>query len=303
MFPCALPFPPSFLSPAHGTFTTRCDALNMSALRGGAALSSFDLSGPQRSAWRRFMLGCGTRQVIVLGGSMLAGHGCDDGVTNSAACAYPQRFSDDVSRLPTCMRRLRVSSLASGGTTSASSLVVLPSALEPFAAAAAAGTPTLLLVDFSINDLVANRADVMPSLEALARFVLEVRQTIAKAIYTCSAHKVAAPGHLHPSHQGWHEQVEAWIEVGFRRGTQSAPLPVLTPLLRPDLIGCLLSFFTVWQRHPKMALLFVEGNAIDTLPAYGTIAGHYGVAHVTYLRALRDRGRGTLTPLLALAYT
>ena len=168
------------------------------------------LSSSQRRAWARFFDAtglrgaasvrsaavsqrAGTARIIALGGSMLAGSGCVDGTEppHSATCTYSNRLMQGLSAVRADRSRgTRVDhegdapsdaadsiewvSLARGGLTTSSSLPSLPSLLEPYTEADARSMPTLLLVDFSVNDALEGGAieNVGAALETLLRFVM-----------------------------------------------------------------------------------------------------------------------------------
>ena len=121
-------------------------------------------------------------QLVALGGSMVAGQLCNDGEATNANCAYPHRLAAALDALAGATKApaapLAFTSLASGGTSSLSTLASLGPLLAPFGADAAAGLPTLLVVDFSANDL-AGGLDVLSSTEALVRHVLGELPSVA----------------------------------------------------------------------------------------------------------------------------
>ena len=91
---------------------------------------------------------------------MLAGSDCVDGISPkfSPSCTYSRRFADGLASIfgsegpSDAHGSLDWVSLASGGTTTAGVLPSLSALLQPYAGDAAAGLPTLLLVDYSAND-------------------------------------------------------------------------------------------------------------------------------------------------------
>mgnify|MGYP002631550349 CR=1 FL=1 len=123
---------------------TPTDCIVYAALHSTAQMSALGHTsvllgaGHQRSAWLRIsgaMETDGVLHVIVFGGSMLAGGGCNDTRygEGDARCAYPTRFARALEQLALAMGRslhVRVSSLAVGGMTTAGSLVMLPTTLK-----------------------------------------------------------------------------------------------------------------------------------------------------------------------------
>ena len=145
------------------------------------------MPGSQLRAWRAFMQavahqpalkrptqreqsGGPLARVIALGGSMLGGAECNDGVAEawSAACAYPRRFVDALETGGS--GAIDFVSMATGGTTSISVLPSLPSLLSTTAdMEGGTSTPTLIIIDYSVND------------------ALEVRRNFQAAI-SCTQH-------------------------------------------------------------------------------------------------------------------
>ena len=85
--------------------------------------------------------------IFVLGGSVVAGHGCNDPNTNltGESCSWPARFANHLQeRHP--QKRIHYRSLARGGTTSAVAKTFVNSVL------ASATCLDLVLVDYSANE-------------------------------------------------------------------------------------------------------------------------------------------------------
>lgn len=174
---------------------------------GSAAATALAMSDAQRSAWVRLidgLVGAGhintparppavagapDLRLLVFGGSMLAGGCCDDRKEPrwSPTCTYAKRFADSVARhyrradgtLPV----IEYQSLAAGGTTTEGVLPSLPALIGRFGDDAAAGVPTLLLVDYSVNDAwevdAGAAAQLSASLESLLRYALRAHPSIA----------------------------------------------------------------------------------------------------------------------------
>lgn len=159
----------------------------------GVATTIQRMSAWQRSAWAAFFdgLGPGARarrsQLVVLGGSMLTGAGCSDGksVARSPDCAYARRLVSSLSAAFGGSGPV-LHNLATGGTTTAGILPVLPEVLRSPGAAAREGTPTVLLVDFSPNDELdidvkkqSSQEELAAALESLVRFVMRQYPSVA----------------------------------------------------------------------------------------------------------------------------
>jgi hypothetical protein len=174
-------------------------------VRGGMLVgSSVDsvvatMSSAQGVAWRRFArVALSTTRVsaslppsmpspspdarlVILGGSMLAGANCVDtsvAPPQSPACAYPRRILHGLSSLSVSqVAQIDWVSLATGGMTTEGLLPSLPSMLDGLGGSASeARTPTLLLLDHSVNDakeLGLGAADFGACLEALLRYLAE----------------------------------------------------------------------------------------------------------------------------------
>jgi hypothetical protein len=150
------------------------EALDINAAaRGGAVEFKGGLDGlvtsmsePQHVAWCRLfgaLAGNATNalavpagapvRVITLGGSMLSGVGCHDYVhpTHSPLCAYPTKLVRWLGHHYGV--RVELDNLAMGGMSSGAALASLPLLLRAYESSAAArNTPTLALIDFSVND-------------------------------------------------------------------------------------------------------------------------------------------------------
>ncbi|KAJ1627989.1 hypothetical protein T492DRAFT_875918 [Pavlovales sp. CCMP2436] len=128
--------------------------------------------------------------MVILGSSMLAGKGCTETKANSTIigreCADPRRLIDSLVRslyeaaAPTdgvaacdgSAHAVDYVNLATGGSTTTGTLSVLPALVVPLLGGALP-MPTLLLLDFSINDLFdAPGATLLPSLESMVRYLL-----------------------------------------------------------------------------------------------------------------------------------
>lgn len=156
-------------------------SLDLSAILSGGALgrnmsfaeAAAQLGPSQKRAWLalldRLERG-GARspppQLLVLGGSHTAGAECHDGSLRAAACAYPKRFADAVGVVHgTPMHWV---SLATGGVTTAAILPMLPAMLAPYASW---GGPSMLLIDFSVNDAF-EVGTIAGAMEELLRYLL-----------------------------------------------------------------------------------------------------------------------------------
>lgn len=182
---------------------TSCDvyaAVRLDLLDAGAALvpSTRLLHGSHGAAWYRLgtsLQAGGSVHLLVLGGSMTSGAGCAPDLAHptSRDCAFASRFGraleelvqQAIGRRP----RVRVSNLAQSAMNTAGSLTMLPILLKTALTDEQAGTPTLVLADFSAND--AFDKECAPATEALVRYVLgslsSVALLLSKAIpSTCS---------------------------------------------------------------------------------------------------------------------
>jgi len=145
-------------------------------------------------------------RVIALGGSMTSGIDCADATlptSNTPDCAFPHRV---VSALREGLGATDIDfvSLAVGGMTMKGQLPVLPLVLRNYAEGARLGMPTLLLVDFSANDVLDGpwqdtepnytpRRDVT---EAFVRYVLDHQPQLALLLvetYYGQANNLATP--------------------------------------------------------------------------------------------------------------
>jgi hypothetical protein len=168
------------------------------ALEIGGALDGFSASSAvehllteQRSVYSSFFRAIASSEgsssrarLIALGGSLMAGAGCNDGIAppESAACTYPKRLVDLLRQhglnghgSVLSNTGLEWNSLAVGGRTTVGMLPELPAVLAPYASDAAEGLPTLLLLDFSVNDAADSHESVdqlSASLEAMLRYLL-----------------------------------------------------------------------------------------------------------------------------------
>lgn len=193
--------------------------LDLDLARTGGALAARNasaavraMSGPQRDAWTGVLRGlvgaespppsgvttapssAPELRVLVLGGSMLAGGCCDDRIEPrwSPTCTYAKRFVDALARnyrrmtatgVPGALPRIEYQSLATGGTTSEGVLPSLPAMIGRFGEDAAAGMPTLLLVDYSVNDAwevgMGGQPRLAAAVEAFLRYMLQSHPRIA----------------------------------------------------------------------------------------------------------------------------
>lgn len=213
------------------------DALDLGAIRDGHALTADSsaaalaaMSAAQRAAWASFVgamasasaradrppaeAGAFDARLLVLGGSMLAGGGCDQpGLPRwSPGCTYSKRFLDALARYyraPGARAGARVDfvSLASGGTTTEGVLPSLPAQIGQFGDEAEAGVPTLLLVDYSVNDAweFKETRDVprlRAATEALLRYVLRSHPRIALLLVeTYPGRWAAQPNAVPPAYE------------------------------------------------------------------------------------------------------
>jgi lysophospholipase L1-like esterase len=208
------------------------EALDINAAaRGGAVEFKGGLDGlvtsmsePQHVAWCRLfgaLAGNATNalavpagapvRVITLGGSMLSGVGCHDYVhpTHSPLCAYPTKLVRWLGHHYGV--RVELDNLAMGGMSSGAALASLPLLLRAYESSAAArNTPTLALIDFSVNDAwedaptsAREAARVVQRLtastELLVRFILERHPHMA--LMLVSAYPGVDAAHPNPSGQ------------------------------------------------------------------------------------------------------
>ena len=137
----------------------------------GAVMPEADRPRAQSSPW--------TARVIALGGSMTAGNDCHDqtlGMVHTPLCAFPRRL---VTHLETVSGgRVDWRSHAVGGTSTLGQLPSLPLIMAEYEAERA--LPTLILVDFSANDILSSSPDArddgpsafLPQLEAFYSYLL-----------------------------------------------------------------------------------------------------------------------------------
>ena len=166
--------------------------LNLVMLRRGEALvPGVSLGAAQRRAWAAVGRALEKREhhpsfalrVLALGGSLLAGSDCVDGVhpAFSPACAYPKRLAGALQALYGAA--VDWVSIATGGLTTSGALSSLPSLLAPYAPPAspdtnsshgARGLPTILVLDYSVNDALEGerrKAATLAALESLVRYM------------------------------------------------------------------------------------------------------------------------------------
>ena len=181
-------------------------ALNLTRLELGALSGSVDaMQLGQFNAWREFVQAVSHRQsvhlrdrrlyrarVVALGGSMLGGAECDDGVHKpwSATCAYPRRFVSALEQIHRKDQAAQIDfvNLAMGGTTSISVLPSLPvmiTSVVEMDQELDLPLPTLVIIDYSVNDalevdinfgkrqsLEAGSSLLKPAIETMVRYLL-----------------------------------------------------------------------------------------------------------------------------------
>lgn len=156
---------------------------------------------------------------------MLAGGCCDDRLEPrwSPTCAYAKRFVDSIQRAQGTGRRADVSidfvSLATGGTTTAGVLSSLPALIGRFGDDSRGGVPTLVLIDYSVNDAwdfdMTSKTRLLAALEALLRYMLRAHPSLALLLCeTYAGRDTATPSPIPPAYA----VAERYGVVHFRYG-------------------------------------------------------------------------------------
>jgi len=144
-------------------------------------------------------------RIISVGGSMIAGVDCADaslGHEHSPNCAFPQRVVNTLVK-DIGARDLDLVSLATGGMTMRAQLPGLPLLLQSYGEEARAGVPTLLIIDYSANDVLDGpwssedtHRQRRRTTEALARYLLTEQPQMAALLfesYYAQADNTAVP--------------------------------------------------------------------------------------------------------------
>ena len=158
------------MSPTRTTSLPNCSApstskvLDRDAIASAAALHARRMGSAQRRAFQHAASAVedASAQILALGGSVMAGGACHDPKLGYGHnCAYPSRFA---TFLEACSRRrgqgmalsrnFYFENRAIPATNTAGVLPQLPSLLSIVGAGGKAHAPHLLIIDFSVNDVV-----------------------------------------------------------------------------------------------------------------------------------------------------
>lgn len=108
-----------------------------------------------RCMFEKLAAGAEPVEILVLGGSIAAGHKCYGGGRAGMLCAWPARFEDHLRRLFPA-GKLSVDNAAMGGTTTLSLLSSLPMLLGKGRRAQGKAGPDLIILDNLLNEMQAS---------------------------------------------------------------------------------------------------------------------------------------------------